>query len=94
MLPTITHLQYAVLTLLLSGERAGQAIRDKLAAEGECRSGPAFYQFMAGLENKRFARGRYETKIIEGQIFRTRHYTITARGRAVCREVLEFYKRW
>src|SRR4051812_34876814 len=92
-LPDITHLQFLVLTILLDGEQSGRHMRDKLAENGEHKSGPAFYQMMARLEDAGFVEGWYDEKVIDGQRIKERKYRITAAGEATRREVCEFYLR-
>src|SRR3954451_8610572 len=90
-LPDITHLQFLVLASLLDGEQSGRFLRLKLDENGERKSGPAFYQMMARLEDAGLVRGHYDQKIVEGQIIKERHYCITAAGVAACRRAFEFY---
>ena len=90
-LPEITHLQFLVLALLFDGEQSGRFLRQKLEEEGEPKSGPAFYQMMARLEDAGFVRGRYDQKIVEGQIIKERRYCITAAGTTACRRAYQFY---
>jgi len=65
-LPEITHLQFSVLAFLRSDEQPGKAVREQLAGLGLKRSGPAFYQLMARLEDAELVDGRYDQKIVEG----------------------------
>ena len=48
-LPVLTHLQFLVLGVLLSGRESGRAIRQAVEQYGLRRSAPAFYQMMARL---------------------------------------------
>jgi DNA-binding PadR family transcriptional regulator len=89
--PDLTHLQFFVLTSLLDGEQTGRHLREKLAEEGVRRSGPAFYQFMARLEDNRLVKGRYEQKVVEGQIIKERRYELTAAGVRALEQVRKFY---
>ena len=50
-LPRLSHLQFLAIAHLLKGPARGRALRDGLEAHGVQQSGPAFYQFMAGLED-------------------------------------------
>jgi hypothetical protein len=90
-LPDITHLQFLVLAILMDGEQSGRVLREKLAEAGQRKSGPAFYQFMARLEEGKFVRGWYEQRVVEGQIIKERHYRITGEGRKAWESVQEFY---
>src|SRR5262249_24412653 len=90
-IPEITHLQFLLLVSLLDGDQAGRKLREILEQNGKKLSGPAFYQLMARLEDSRFVKGRYETKVIDGQTIKERWYEITGAGQQVCRDVREFY---
>src|SRR3954449_3032964 len=89
--PEITHLQFLVLSSLLDGEQSGRYLREKLEENGERKSGPAFYQMMARLEDGGFVRGHYDQKIVEGQIIKERRYCVVAAGFSACRRAYEFY---
>jgi DNA-binding PadR family transcriptional regulator len=90
-LPQITHLQFSVLAFLQAGERPGKAVRAQLGAHGMRRSGPAFYQLMSRLEDAGLVRGRYDQKVIDGQIIKERCYDITDAGRDAWRATRDFY---
>ena len=90
-LPEITHLQFLVLSVLTDRELPGRLVREKLAESGEKKSGPAFYQFMARLEEGGFVEGWYDQKVVEGQIIKERHYRITGEGLRACEDVRDFY---
>jgi DNA-binding PadR family transcriptional regulator len=90
-LPDITHLQFLLLTALLDGERPGRELRTLLESEGHKKSGPAFYQLMARMEDAKLVKGRYEQKVVEGQIIKERVYTVTGAGTAAVADVQEFY---
>jgi DNA-binding PadR family transcriptional regulator len=90
-IPEITHLQFLVLALLMDGERPGRYVREKLAEAGHRKSGPAFYQFMSRLEEGGFVEGRYDQKIVEGQIIKQRVYKVTGLGVRAWEEVRDFY---
>ncbi len=91
--PEITHLQFFVLAALLDGEQSGHSLREKLVKEGERKSGPAFYQMMARLEDAGLVQGHYDQKVIAGQIIKERRYKITAAGNAALHRALEFYQQ-
>jgi len=84
-------LQFLVLASLFDGEQSGRFLRQKLAENGERKSGPAFYQMMARLEDAGLVRGHYDQKIVEGQIIKERHYRITGTGTKACRRAYQFY---
>jgi DNA-binding PadR family transcriptional regulator len=90
-IPEVTHLQFLVLGILRGGTRTGHAVRKALARHGVRRSGPAFYQMMARLEDAGFAAGEYDQKIVEGQIIKERRYTLTPRGDAAWAATRAFY---
>jgi hypothetical protein len=90
-LPEITHLQFLVLDLLLQGEQSGKVLREKMADHGVRKTGPAFYQMMARLEDGRFVHGSYDQKIIDGQIIKERKYRILANGIKAVEQIREFY---
>ena len=90
-LPDITHLQFLLLAALLDGERSGRDLRELLGREGHKKSLPAFYQLMARMEDSRMVKGRYEQKIVEGQIIKERVYKVTGAGATACDDVRGFY---
>jgi hypothetical protein len=92
-LPKFTHLQFLVVAELVHGPAAGRAIRERLRAAGVRQSGPAFYQLMAGLEDRGFVSGWYEQQIVDGQIIRERHYKVLAAGMRAANESRDFYRR-
>lgn len=89
--PDVTHLQYLLLVALLNGERTGRELRGELEQQGQRKSGPAFYQLMARMEDAKLVTGRYDQKIIEGQIIKERVYTITGSGAAAVADVDSFF---
>jgi DNA-binding PadR family transcriptional regulator len=89
-IPEITNLQFLVLALLVNGELSGRNLRDKLDQEGYRKSAPAFYQFMARLEEAGMVDGRYDQKVIDGQIIKERIYTITGSGIRAWEEFRDF----
>src|SRR5580692_5701440 len=90
-IPDITHLQFLLLAGLLYDERTGREMRELLEQQGHKKTLPAFYQLMSRMEDAKLVNGRYEQKIVEGQIIKERVYKITASGSAACTEVREFY---
>ena len=68
--------------MLRAGERSGRTVRRSLARHGIERSGPAFYQMMARLEDAGFVAGEYDQKIVDGQIIKERRYTLTTARRS------------
>src|SRR4051794_31933117 len=90
-IPELTHLQFLVLGILRGGERTGHAVRKALARHGVRRSGPAFYQMMARLEDAGLAAGEYDQQILDGQIIKQRRYALTPRGDAAWSSTRAFY---
>jgi len=93
-LPELSHLQFAVLNVLGSSTISGKELRKALADEhGLKKSGPAFYQMMARLEEAKFVKGWYEQQVIDGQIIKERNYEITANGVRALNHTEAFYRR-
>ena len=90
-IPDITHLQFLVLGILRAGERPGRFVRRALARHGISRTGPAFYQMMARLEDAGLIGGEYDQKIVGGQIIKERRYTLTPAGDAAWTSTRAFY---
>jgi len=89
--PEATHLQLYVLRILMDGEQSGRFVRERLADEGQPKTGPAFYQLMARLEESGLIEGWYNQKVVEGQIIKERWYCVTAAGERVWSEAADFY---
>ena len=90
-IPEITHLQFLVLGMLRGGERTGRLVRRTLKRHGIERSGPAFYQMMARLEDADLVAGDYDQKIIDAQIIKERRYALTPAGEAAWKKTRDFY---
>jgi len=90
-LPKITHLQFSVLASLMGGEQAGKSVRRQLAELGMRRSGPAFYQLMSRLEDAGLVVGRYDQKVVDGQIIKERVYEVSDEGAAAWQATRDFY---
>jgi DNA-binding PadR family transcriptional regulator len=91
LIPELTHLQFLVLSILRAGTRTGRHVRRALARHGVRRTAPAFYQMMARLEDAGFVTGDYDQKIIDRQIIKERHYSLTPRGAAAWSATRSFY---
>lgn len=89
-LPRVTHLQFLVLRLLMGGEMTGKQLREALAAEGEKKGLPAFYQLMSRLEEDGLVEGEYREVVVAGQRIRERNYWITGEGQVAVDEVRQF----
>jgi len=90
-IPQITHLQFSVLAFLQAGEQPGKGVRAQLRELGMRRSGPAFYQLMSRLEDAGLVHGRYDQKVVDGQIIKERCYTISDQGREAWGATRDFY---
>src|SRR5436190_20830759 len=90
-LPEVTHLQFLVLGILRGRGRSGRALRKTLARHGVRRSGPAFYQMMARLEDAGLVAGEYDQKIVDAQIIKERRYALTSRGDTAWTATRAFY---
>jgi DNA-binding PadR family transcriptional regulator len=90
-LPELTHLQFLVLDVVQHDPHSGRFIRDRLAEEGEKKSGPAFYQLMSRLEDSGLVSGWYESFVVDGQTIKERRYEITRKGIRARERVRAFY---
>jgi len=92
-LPELSALQFAILDLLGAGAMSGKKLRGGLK---QCfdisKSGPAFYQLMARLEEAKFVEGWYEQEVIDGQIIKERNYKITGHGLRAFNGTKSFYR--
>jgi hypothetical protein len=91
--PTMTHLQFLILDCLMSGKKSGRTVRAALAKQGAKKTGPAFYQLMARMEDAGWVEGWYEQEVIDGQLIKERHYKAIGKGVRAHGSVLEFYSR-
>ena len=89
--PEITHLQFFVIGTLMNGEVSGKHVRAELRQQGVRKSGPAFYQLMARLEDSGFVSGRYDQKVIDGQIIKERRYKLCGKGVQAWERTRDFY---
>jgi DNA-binding PadR family transcriptional regulator len=90
-LPELSHLQFAVLDVIGADATSGKDLRKSLGELGINKSGPAFYQMMARLEESKFVEGWYNQEIIEGQIIKERQYRITGNGIRALNRTKQFY---
>jgi len=91
-LPGLTHLQFLVLGILLSGEQSGRAIRQAIEEYGIRRSAPAFYQMMARLERDGMVEGWYEQVQSGDQAVTERRYRATKAGARMWERAYSFYE--
>ena len=80
-LKELSKLQFAILQAIGTHEVRGKEIRDRLKSINMGKSSPAFYQLMGRMEDANLISGRYDKKIIDGQLIRERKYKIKADGR-------------
>ena len=90
-LPRLTPLQFLVLGSLLANEQRGSELRQELARHRIRRSGPAFYQMMARVEDAGWVTGFYRQRVEDGQTLKERWYRITASGTRAWTETRDFY---
>jgi DNA-binding PadR family transcriptional regulator len=93
-LPQITHLQFLVLGVLMSGEQPGRTIRNTATSYGVRSSAPAFYQMMARLERDGLVEGWYEQVVVGDQWVTERRYRATPAGAKAWKQACEFYRQW
>ena len=91
MTPSITDLQFLVLSILLNSKRSGREVRKEMAEHGVKKTLAAFYQLMSRLEEAGMVRGWYETKVIDGQTIKERHYEISGNGISAWEQKRDFY---
>src|SRR5258708_6269369 len=91
-LPELSHLQFAVLEVLGAAQMSGKDLRTGLRELGIAKSGPAFYQMMARLEEAKLVEGWYSQQIIDGQIIKERQYKITGNGIRALNQTKQFYQ--
>src|SRR3954468_23359444 len=92
-LPPLTSLQFAILSVMGSRTISGKQLRASLADEYRIKkTGPAFYQLMARLEEAKFVEGWYEQEIIDGQIIKERNYRILGKGISAMKRTAGFYR--
>ena len=91
-LPSISHLQFLAVGVLLGGERPGRSLRDVVAGYGARRTLAAFYQMMARLERDGLVEGWYEQVKIGDQTVTERRYRATAAGERAWTRTRAFYE--
>jgi hypothetical protein len=91
-LPPLSHLQFAVLQVVGASQMSGRDLRAGLRELGINKSGPAFYQLMARLEESKQVEGWYIQEIVDGQIIKERQYKITGSGVSALNRTKSFYK--
>ena len=92
-MPKVSHLQAVVLECLGTQQRSGRDLRRTLAQHSIRKSGPAFYQLMARLEEAGFVEGAYSLKATHGEVIKERNYRITGEGARALARAFEFYHR-
>jgi DNA-binding PadR family transcriptional regulator len=92
-LPSVTNLQFLILSCLVGGEKSGRELRATLRQEEgkkRERSAPSFYMLMARMEEAELVEGRYERKEVEGYEVKERVYKVTKGGEAAFNQFREF----
>jgi DNA-binding PadR family transcriptional regulator len=92
-LPSISHLQFLTLGVLLSSEQPGRVIREAASEFGFRRTGAAFYQLMSRLERDGLVEGWYDRAMVGDQTVTERRYRITAAGTRAWKETRAFYEK-
>ena len=93
-LPELTHLQFLVLDIIGTAKLRGREVREELKSRGVSKTGPAFYQMMARLEEAKFVVGDYSQEIIDGQIIKERCYKVLGSGFSALRQTRDFYAQF
>src|SRR5437762_7204649 len=93
-LPELTRVQFLIIETIGAKRLLGAELREKLKAHSVHRTGPAFYQLMARLEEAELVEGWYEQEVIDGQIIKQRCYRVTGLGERARRATLEFYSQF
>src|SRR2546426_5638463 len=94
-LPELTGLQFLIIETIGAKKMRGAELRERLKTEHNVRkTGPAFYQLMARLEEAKLVEGWYEQEVIDGQIIKQRCYRVTGLGERAHRETLGFYAQF
>jgi DNA-binding PadR family transcriptional regulator len=90
-LPELTHLQFLILEVVADAQVSGRNLREKLAELGVTKTGPAFYQLMARMEDAGYVKGWYEEKMVDGQRIKERFYEIKGTGLRAVEATRAFY---
>ena len=94
-LPELTGLQFLVIETIGAKKLRGAELRELLRKGHHVnKTGPAFYQLMARLEEAELVEGWYEQEVIEGQIIKQRHYRVTGLGERTRQDTLRFYAQF
>jgi DNA-binding PadR family transcriptional regulator len=94
-LPTISHLQAAILNLLADangGEAEGMVLAEMLKLQGAPLSPPAFYQAMGRMKAAGLVTERKDQRIASKQIIRKSIYRATPEGHRLFIATLAFYR--
>ena len=89
--PALTHLQFIVIGALLANEQSGKDVRRELTRHGVRRTGPAFYQMMARLEDAGWIDGFYTQEVVDSQIIKERRYRVKPAGVRAWNNTRDFY---
>jgi hypothetical protein len=92
--PELTRLQFLIIETIGAKKMLGADLREQLKRHKVRKTGPAFYQLMARLEEAKLVEGWYEQEVIEGQIIKQRRYRVTGLGEQARRETTQFYAQF
>ncbi len=90
--PILSALQFAVLDAIGAARLKGSDLRERLRKIGFLKSGPAFYQLMARLEESRFITAETESTPMQGFMLKERFYRLTGEGDKALRDTIGFYQ--
>jgi len=93
-LPELTRLQFLIIETIGAKRMLGAQLRERLKEHNVHRTGPAFYQLMARLEEAELVEGWYKQEVIDGQIIKQRCYRVTGLGERARHATLEFYSQF
>ncbi len=89
--PELTSLQFLVIEIIGPRKMRGAELRERLKERRVFKTGPAFYQLMARLEEAEFVEGWYDQEVVDGQIIKQRLYRVTGLGARAHRGTRNFY---
>jgi len=94
-LPELTNLQFLIIETIGAKKMRGAELRELLKNNHNVhKTGPAFYQLMARLEEAKLVEGWYDTQVIDGQLIKQKCYRVTGHGEESRRATLRFYQQF
>ncbi|WOO43122.1 hypothetical protein [Rubellicoccus peritrichatus] len=88
----LSELQYKVIGLIGVEAVVGRELRKMLAADGVKKSGPAFYQLTARMEEAGLIESSLSAKLIDGIPLKEKTYWVTGEGAKQFKETRSDYK--